>query len=121
MDSRSDHSEDIQGISFDGERWQGYIPIRLPGTIIVQQELPAGAAAVMVNQDHTYPDIFLPVDETQLRLYESIDGERTIADIMAGMPASGNIQQQSEITVSFFEQLWCYDQVIFDASKTIRS
>ena len=77
-------------------------------------------AAVLINPNHTYPDIFLPVDETQLRIYESIDGERTIADIMTAMPASGDIQQQSKLSPIFFEQLWCYDQVIFDASKTIK-
>ncbi len=118
---RSDRSNDKQAVSFDHDRWQDYIPMRLPGTINVQEKLPPGAAAVLINQDHTYPDLILPVDEIQKRLYDAINGERTILEIMDSMPSTGNIQQQSEFTRSFFQQLWWYDQVVFDASMKIRT
>lgn len=106
-----------QSISFDGDRWTDYVPIRLPGTISVQEKLPPGAAAVLINQNHTYPDLILPVDEMQKQFYDGIDGERTIAEIMRRIPTTGDFQQQSEIARSFFERLWWYDQVVFYTSR----
>ena len=38
---------------FDGDGWLDYTPMRLPETIIVQDRLPPGAAAVLINQEHT--------------------------------------------------------------------
>lgn len=40
----------------------------LPETIRVQERLPAGAAAVLINREHTDTDLYLPVDATELRL-----------------------------------------------------
>jgi len=77
-----------QSISFDGDRWTDYVPIRLPGTISVQEKLPPGAAAVLINQNHTYPDLILPVDEMQKQFYDGIVGERSIAEIMRRIPTS---------------------------------
>ena len=47
---------------FDGDDWLGYVPMRLPDTICVQERLPPGAAAVLINQTHTDTDLFLPVE-----------------------------------------------------------
>lgn len=118
---RSDRANDHQAVRFDGDRWQDYIPIRTPRTISVQENLPPGAAAVLINQNHTYPDLILPVDEMQNQLFDAIDGKRTVTEIMRSMPTPGDRQPQSEIARSFFEQLWWYDQVVFDASMKTRS
>lgn len=118
---RSDRSNDKHAVSFDDDHWQYYIPICLPGTISVEEKLPPGATAVLINQDHTYTDIILPVDEKQVQLYDAIDGERTIAEIMRSMPKTEDRQRQFEDTRSFFERLWWYDQVVFDASMEIIS
>ena len=56
-----------------------YVPIRLPDTLAVRDRLPAGASAVLINRNHTYTDLYLPIDARQERLLEAIDGERTIA------------------------------------------
>ena len=114
---RDDRPGGGQSISFDGNRWPDYVPIRLPGTISVQEKLPPGAAAVLINQNHTYPDLIVPVDEMQKQFYDGIDGERTITEIMRRIPTPGDHQPQSEIARSFFEQLWWYDQVVFDTSR----
>ena len=34
------------------------MPIRLPDTICVQERLPPGAAGVLINQTHTYRDLY---------------------------------------------------------------
>ena len=102
-------------ISFAGEDWLRYVPIRMPDTINVQERLPEGAAAVLINQNHTDTDLFLPIDETEKRYLDAIDGIRTIGDILTALPSS---QGQSQLAVarSFFERLWWHDQVVFDAS-----
>ena len=96
-------------VDFDGDAWLGYVPIRLPDTIAVRERLPAGAAAVLINRNHTYTDLYLPIDARQERLLAAIDGKRTIAEIC----------REPAIEVSratFFQQLWRWDQVVFDTS-----
>ena len=64
---------------FSGEAWLEYVPIRLPGTTVVKERLPAGAAGVLINRNHTDTDLYLPVDAERLRMFEAIDGERNAA------------------------------------------
>jgi SAM-dependent methyltransferase len=94
------------GVSFDGDAWLRYVPLRLPGTIAVRERLPAGAAAVLINGNHTYTDLYLPIDAPRLRLYEAIDGKRTIAQILGE-------REEREPARDFFEQLWQWDQAVF--------
>jgi hypothetical protein len=71
--------------------------------------LPSGAAAVLINRTHTYTDMYLPIDARQKEMFDAIDGARTLGWI-AGR------QGQRDSARSFFEQLWWYDQAVFDAS-----
>jgi hypothetical protein len=96
-------------VSFTGEAWLRYVPIRLPETLAVQERLPAGSAAVLINQSHTYRDLFLPIDAQEKRLYDAIDGRRNIAEITENSPL--------DVARPFFERLWWYDQVVFGASR----
>lgn len=118
---RSDRPGDAQRIRFDDEHWQNYVPIRLPHTLCIEENLPAGAAAVLLNQSHTYSDLVLPIDNEERRLFEAIDGQRTIAEIMDLVPDKVNHSGHSGGTPTFFERLWWYDQVVFDASQAILS
>ncbi len=108
---RSDEPADPSAVSFSGEAWLGYVPHRLPRTISVRERLPAGAAAVLINQGHTYTDIYLPIDTWQARLLAAIDGERPIGEIAQDSGDRAGAR-------TFFEQLWRYDQVAFDTSGT---
>lgn len=83
----------------------------------MQEKLPQGAAAVLINQNHTYTDFILPVDEFELQLYKGINGERSVAEMMSTMHKTGNRQKQSERVRSLFERLWWYDQVVCDTSR----
>ncbi len=85
-------------------------------TICVQDRLPSGAAAVLINQTHTDKDLFLPIDSTEKRLFDSIDGVRTIGDIVERTPPSSQ-HTNVDIARDFFERLWWHDQVVFDASQ----
>jgi hypothetical protein len=102
----------IAGIAFDGVGWLDYVPIRLPETICVEEKLPPGAVGVLINQNHTDKDIYLPINEAEKRMFEAIDGFLSIAEIIQKVP----VDQQ--LACSFFNSLWGYDQVVFDTSKS---
>jgi SAM-dependent methyltransferase len=107
-------------ISFAGDDWLGYVPIRMPDTIAVQERLPVGAAAVLINQTHTYRDIYLPIDSTEERLFDAIDGNSSIGNILEKTLPSSQKSGQLDMARSFFESLWWYDQVVFDTSEVIQ-
>jgi SAM-dependent methyltransferase len=102
---------------FEGEDWLRYVPIRLPEAVCVRDRLPAGAAAVLINQAHGYRDLLLPVDVEQLRFYEAIDGKTTITGLLERVAGSNATPGLRERACFFFMQLWFYDQVVLDASK----
>jgi SAM-dependent methyltransferase len=98
-----------QQVDFEGEAWRDYVPIRLPDAICVEERLPPGAAAVLINRSHTYTDLYLPLDLPEKRLWNATDGQRTIREITQSA-------EMLEDSRTFFERLWRYDQVVFDAS-----
>ena len=91
-------------VRFDDDGWQGYVPIRLPWTICVQERLPKGAAGVLLNQSHPFHDLLLVIDAQEKRMFDAIDGRRTIAEIVKERDSHARV---------FFEKLWRYDQVVF--------
>jgi SAM-dependent methyltransferase len=96
--------------NFEGDAWLDYIPIRLPDTLAVRERLPAGATAVLINRNHTFTDLYLPIDPCQDRLLDGIDANRTIADICTG-------EVDRDLARTYFQQLWRWDQVVFDTSR----
>jgi hypothetical protein len=98
-----------QQVDFDGKAWYDHVPIRLPDTICVQERLPPGAAAVLINRNHTYTDIYISIDKQEKRLLDEIDGQRTVREISQTHGAL-------EASRTFFERLWRNDQIVFDAS-----
>ena len=108
---RSDRPAKDRSVSFEGDGWLDYVPIRTPGTIVVRERLPPGAAAVLINQNHTYADLYLPIDERQDRMLAAVDGVRAIGDIC---PEPG----QRNDARTFFAQLWAWDQFLFDTSAS---
>lgn len=97
---------------FEGDAWLGYVPIRLPHTIVVRERVPAGMTAVLINRNHTHNDLYLPIGSQQERLLNRIDGQRTIAEICRD-PGERSFAR------AFLLQLWQWDQVVFD-TKTRR-
>jgi hypothetical protein len=107
---RNDRPGHAQPVSFSGDDWLGYVPVRIPDTIGVQERLQPGTAAVLINQNHTYTDLYLPIDEQQKKLVDAIDGERSIGEIAPSYA-------HRDIARAFFERLWWYDQVVFDTAR----
>ncbi|MBV8081591.1 MAG: class I SAM-dependent methyltransferase [Candidatus Eremiobacteraeota bacterium] len=92
-------------VDFEGDAWLHYVPIRLPDTIAVRDRLPAGAAAVLINRNHSFNDLYLPIDRRQEKWLDAIDGGRSIAQICAN-------PHDRELARVFFQQLWRWDQIV---------
>jgi SAM-dependent methyltransferase len=105
-----------RGINFDDDRWRSYVPIRLPHTVCIQQRLPPGAAAVLINQSHTHTDLVLPIDAHEKHLFDAIDGRRSIGGIVEQVSGQKDGDQKWDRAHAFFARLWAWDQVVFDAT-----
>ena len=122
---RDDHPDESQLIRTGDStwavdnRWQAYVPIRQPRTICVEKNLPPGASGVLINQAHVYTDLILPIDRFEKRLFHAIDGRRTIAEVVDRATSSPGDPQRQTRARAFFERLWWYDQVVFDASRSL--
>jgi SAM-dependent methyltransferase len=114
---RDDSPGGPQPVSFAGDAWLGYVPLRMPNTICVQERLPPRAAGVLINQTHTYRDLFMPIDATEKGLFDAIDGNCSIGGIVERTLPSSQTKSQLDMARTFFEKLWWYDQVVFDASR----
>jgi len=111
---RNDGPGEGQPITFDGDAWRGWVPLRLPWTLCIRDRVPLGAVAVLINRAHTYPDLALPIDAAQGRVFAAIDGDRSVDQILRDA-ARGNGDEQAR---RFIEQLWEYDQIVFDATAS---
>ena len=67
---------------------------------------------MLINRAHTYPDLALPIDAAQERIFAAIDGNRSIDRILSD-PAGGSGDEQARRAI---QQLWEYDQIVFDAT-----
>ena len=109
---RDDQAGESQPVAFDGDAWRDYVPLRLPWTLCIRERLPAGAAAVLINRAHAYPDLALPINSEEARFFAAIDGKRTVEEILSSAAGSDGIER----ALRFIERLWDYDQIVFDAS-----
>ena len=98
----------------------GYVPLRMSDTKCIQERLPPGAAAVLLYPGHTFRDLIMPINAIELSLFEAIDGNRTIGDIVEERLSSpGSNASRLDVARRFFERLWWYDQVVFDTSRNV--
>jgi SAM-dependent methyltransferase len=111
---RNDSPSPIPPLSFAGDSWLSYVPIRMSETICVQDRLPA---VVLINQNHTYTDLLMTIDATEKRLFDAIDGTRSIGEILETTPPHSQGQRHPDARI-FFERLWWHDQVVFDRSRS---
>jgi hypothetical protein len=84
----------------------------MPWTTCIEERLPPGAAGVLINQTHLFNDLFLIIDPQEKQVFDAIDGRRNIGAIVEEVNVSDPHARD------FFEQLWRYDQVVFDTSQT---
>jgi hypothetical protein len=111
---RNDTTVTPQPISFSSDGWLSHVPIRMPDTICVREEerLSPGTAGVLINKTHTYKDLIMPIDETEMRIFNAIDGTSTTTDIL-NRTSELKTRETFDRARTFFERLWQYDQVVF--------
>lgn len=115
---RNDNSSgDKTSVSFKEGEWQRYIPIRMPDTLCIEEQLPEGAAAILINKNQ-YRDIYLPVDKAEKKLFKAIDGSISIEEISNRIQQSSVRKSMPDVSHNFFEKLWWYDQIVFDTTGT---
>ena len=111
---RDDHSGESQPITFDGDAWLSYVPLRLPWTLCIYDRVPPGFTAVLINRAHTYPDLALPIGAVQERILAAIDGTRSIDEILRIAARAGDDGPACD----FMKQLWDYDQIALEATSS---
>jgi 2-polyprenyl-3-methyl-5-hydroxy-6-metoxy-1,4-benzoquinol methylase len=112
---RDDRAGESQPITFAGDAWRAYVPLRVPWALCIDDRVPPGSAAVLINRAHTYSDLALPIDAAQERIFAAIDGNRSIAEILRSAVGGGGGYERAR---GFIEQLWEYDQIVFDATNS---
>jgi len=63
----------------------------------------------------------LPINATEKRWFDAIDGNRSIGEIADKTLTSAHKKTQIEELRGFFERLWWYDQVVIDASQSAKT
>jgi SAM-dependent methyltransferase len=107
---RCDRQIERQPIHFRGANWRQYVPIRLPWTVCIREDVPPGSVAVLVNRAHKHADLALELNAAEYRLFTKIDGRRTFGEIIQ------NSKKEESPALHFFQRLWEYDQIVVDAS-----
>jgi SAM-dependent methyltransferase len=114
---RNDAVREAQQVDFASDAWLDYVPIRMSDTISLQDRLPPGSAAVLINQTHTYRDLFLPIGPAEKQLFDTIDGDHSIGELLQRTPLSSQRATDLDMALTFFKRLWQHDQVVFDTSR----
>jgi SAM-dependent methyltransferase len=114
---RDDRAAERQPITFLGDAWREYVPIRVPWTVCVRERVPAGSVAVLINRAHAFTDLILTLDHVDDRMLGAIDGSRSIGEILRHVGNDGRCERRAQ---AFFERLWQYDQIVIDASRVAR-
>jgi SAM-dependent methyltransferase len=107
---RDDREREAQPITFEGDAWRSFVPVRLPWTLTIKDRAPAGVAAALINPSHAYPDLALFIDASQERIFAAIDGERSVGEILQ---SAGGMEEEKDR--QFFSRLWEHDLIVFDA------
>jgi SAM-dependent methyltransferase len=92
----------LSTLQWEGEGWRDYVPLLPPSVVVVQDRLPPGMAAAVINRAHVDTDLvcFLTTDE--LAVFSAIDGKTPVGQVPGA-------------TSALFERLWMHDVVMIAA------
>ncbi len=103
---RDDAPLPTEPVRWDGDDWRSFVPIRPTTVVAVEERLPPNVATVLINRAHVDPDLVFFASADERRMYESIDGKRSIGVIEGA-------------TVEFFRTLWWHDLIVVDTSGRV--
>jgi SAM-dependent methyltransferase len=110
---RDDRAALSQPIAFEGDAWRSYVPVGLPWSRYIRDRAPPGFSAVLINPNHIYPDLALLIEPKQERLLASLDGERSVGEILESAAGAMSDEEGRQ----FMKRLWEYDHIVFDAKR----
>jgi SAM-dependent methyltransferase len=98
-----------RGVRFDADadEWRDHVPIRTATSIAVEDRLPPGAAAALLNRAHTDRDLVLFATPAEKQVFDLIDGRRTAGEIGDAVGSRDG---------AFFRRLWRHDLIVVDTS-----
>ena len=102
---RGDSPLPTEPISWDGEAWRAFVPVRPATVVAIEERLPPNVAAALINQAHVDRDLVCFLGPDAKGIYERVDGERSIAEIAGA-------------TAELFRRLWWHDLVMLDTSRS---
>jgi hypothetical protein len=108
---RDDRPAASYAVNFRGRGWLDYKPVRNPGLEIEAGHFPSGGVARLSWAAHENSAISLLVSETQARLFDLMDGSRSIAEIVEAADLRG--VDSEELARGFFQALWSRDYAWF--------
>jgi SAM-dependent methyltransferase len=91
-------------LDFAAPSTDAWVPVPVATAVAVQERLPPGAAAALLNRAHTDTDLVLFADARAHEVFRSIDGERTVGELGPGALAA-------------VERFWRHDLVVLDATR----
>ena len=110
-----DHGGPRTPIGFDDERWKALCADSSALHIMRSGAAAAGRRGGTAEQEPSVPRPDPSDRRSGKRMFDRINGRRSIEEIAAG--AGGD--DASRRAPMFFEKLWRYDQVTFDASAAL--
>jgi hypothetical protein len=108
---RDDRPVESHAVRFTGSQWRRFKPIRNPGLEIDPGPFPGDGVARLSWAAHEDAAISLIVDETQARLFDAIDGSRSIEQIVEA--AALRVADPERVAQTLFQALWRRDFVWF--------
>jgi hypothetical protein len=108
---RDDRPASSYAVSFHGRDWLEYKPVRNPGLEIEAGHFPSDGVARLSWAAHENSAISLVVSEKQARLFDLMDGDRSIAAIVEAADLRG--VDSEELARGFFQALWRRDYAWF--------
>jgi SAM-dependent methyltransferase len=86
------------------EAWRTYVPMIPPTVVVIEERLPPGLAAAVINRAHVDTDLVCFLSSDELAVFSAIDGRARLGEI----PGS---------SLALLERLWLHDLVMIDASE----
>lgn len=109
---RRDRPPESTRIDFGGDQWLDYVPIPNPGVRIADYP-PEGVAAELFWPTYEAQDMRLRLDAASYRLYQSVDGRRTVRTIVDAASRGDKWQELMQRAKILFSTLWDSDFILF--------
>lgn len=90
-------------VHWTGDDWRAYVAMVPPTVVVVEDRLPSGMAAAVINRAHIDRDLVCFLDAEELTVFRAIDADTPLTDVAGATPR-------------LFERLWMHDLVMIDAT-----